>query len=109
MVTMSREWSRREHNYHIERGTTRPHAHLRRAPEGADGPIGSEGAPRDGGQRQRVTRKMLRDIALGRFDDRPPESRTELSYIELYEEARRRNIRGRSKMNKLELERALGL
>jgi hypothetical protein len=30
------------------------------------------------------------------------------TYDELYEEAKRRNIKGRSKMSKTELERALG-
>jgi hypothetical protein len=32
----------------------------------------------------------------------------ERTYEELYEEAKRRNIKGRSKMSKTELERALG-
>ena len=32
----------------------------------------------------------------------------ERTYEELYEEAKRRNIQGRSKMSKTELERALG-
>jgi hypothetical protein len=46
---------------------------------------------------------------LGARGSRPShQGQVERTYDELYEEAKRRNIKGRSKMSKTELERALG-
>jgi hypothetical protein len=60
----------------------RPDAHLR--------PVGGLGLPRR---------------PNGHASAQPSSGRT---YDELYDEAKRRNIKGRSKMSKTELERALG-
>jgi hypothetical protein len=58
----------------------RPYQHLRQAMPMAHQPTGSHSGQSDNGR----------------------------TYDELYEEAKRRNIKGRSKMSKTELERALG-
>lgn len=62
------------------------------------------------GEAARPSRLSKRDISSGRRGGirshrKGPRGRTR---DQLYEEARRRNIRGRSKMTKAELERALG-
>lgn len=62
------------------------------------------------GEAQESSRLSKEDISSGRRGGirahrRSPRGRTR---DQLYEEARRRNIRGRSKMSKAELERALG-
>jgi hypothetical protein len=61
------------------------------------------------GEAETASRASLDDISSGRRgglrSHRGPGGRTR---DQLYEEARRRNIRGRSKMNKAELERAVG-
>jgi hypothetical protein len=62
------------------------------------------------GEAERSSKLSKRDISSGRRGGirshrKGPRGRTR---DQLYEEARRRNIRGRSKMTKAELERALG-
>ncbi len=62
------------------------------------------------GEARSASRLSKRDISSGRRGGirshrKGPRGRTR---DQLYEEARRRNIRGRSKMTKAELERALG-
>lgn len=61
------------------------------------------------GESERSSKLSKTDISSGRRGGirsrRGPRGRTR---DQLYEEARRRNIRGRSKMTKAELERALG-
>jgi hypothetical protein len=62
------------------------------------------------GEARRASQLSKRDISSGRRGGirshrKSPRGRTR---DQLYEEARRRNIRGRSKMTKAELERALG-
>ncbi len=48
-------------------------------------------------------------LRTARTDRASAQSEQDLSYDELYEEARRRGLKGRSKMSKTELERALAL
>lgn len=61
------------------------------------------------GESRTASRSSVDDISSGRRgglrSHTGPGGRT---YAQLYNEARRRNIRGRSSMNKAELERALG-
>jgi hypothetical protein len=62
------------------------------------------------GEARRASRLSKQDISSGRrggirSHQKGPRGRTR---DQLYEEARRRNVRGRSKMTKAELERALG-
>jgi hypothetical protein len=62
-----------------------------------------------------VTRGESRFEVAGRarasidHNGRGPADETEWTYDELYEEARKRGLKGRSKMSKTELERALAL
>jgi plasmid stabilization system protein ParE len=61
------------------------------------------------GEAEEASRTSIEDISSGRRgglrSHRGPGGRT---YEQLYEEAKDRGIRGRSKMNKTQLERALG-
>jgi hypothetical protein len=61
------------------------------------------------GESKTASRTSTQDISSGRRggrrSHRGPDGRTR---EQLYNEARRRNIKGRSKMNKAQLERALG-
>ena len=87
----------------LERGTSES-----RAEEIAARTVNKERAR--SGQAEESSRLSRTDISSGRRGGirahrRSPRGRTR---DQLYEEARRRNIRGRSKMTKSELERALG-
>ena len=61
------------------------------------------------GEAQTASRSSIEDLSSGRRgglrSHRGPGGRTK---AQLYNEARRRNVRGRSKMTKAELERAVG-
>jgi hypothetical protein len=62
-------------------------------------------------ERQRPYQHLRQTSTLGihrQANGSSPSAENGRTYDELYEEAKRRNIKGRSKMSKTELERALG-
>lgn len=61
------------------------------------------------GESRTASRSSLQDLSSGRRGGlRSHEGAGGRTYDQLYDEAKRRNIPGRSKMSKTELERALG-
>ncbi|MGW1161325.1 plasmid stabilization protein [Streptomyces sp. NPDC002513] len=61
------------------------------------------------GESETASRTSLKDMSSGRRGgQRSGHGSQGPTYDQLYEEAKRRNIRGRSDMNKSELKRALG-
>jgi hypothetical protein len=102
-------WSaKRERQYkHIKEGLEKRGAGEDKAEEIAARTVNKERAR--AGEAKESSRLSKRDISSGRRgglrSHKGPGGRTK---EQLYEEAKRRNIAGRSKMNKAELERALG-
>lgn len=89
---------------HIRESERERGASERRAEEIAARTTDKERAQR--GESKTTSRTSAQDTATGRRGGR--ESREGATYDQLYEEAKSRNIEGRSKMNKEELSRALG-
>src|SRR5437588_5684913 len=102
-------WSaKRERQYeHIKESEKKQGRSTKRAKEIAARTVNKERA-RSGESRQR-SRTSTRDISSGRRgglrSHRGPGGRTK---EQLYQEAKRKGIEGRSKMNKRQLERAVG-
>jgi len=102
-------WSaKRERQYkHIKEGLKHRGSNEDKAEEIAARTVNKERAR--SGEAQQSSRLSKQDISSGRRgglrSHKGPGGRTK---EQLYEEARRRNIAGRSKMNKAELERAVG-
>ena len=102
-------WSaKRERQYkHIKEGLEKQGSSEDKAEEIAARTVNKERAR--AGEAQQSSRLSKQDISSGRRgglrSHRGPGGRTR---DQLYEEAKRRNIPGRSKMNKAELERAVG-
>ncbi|WP_033327146.1 hypothetical protein [Streptomyces yerevanensis] len=89
---------------HIRESERERGASERRAEEIASRTTDKERAQR--GESKTTSRTSAQDTSAGRRGSR--ESRGGATYDQLYEEAKSRNIEGRSKMNKEELSRALG-
>ncbi|MFC4465678.1 plasmid stabilization protein [Streptomyces xiangluensis] len=89
---------------HIKESERERGASERRAEEIAARTTNKERAQR--GESKSTSRTSAQDTSTGRSGGR--ESREGATYDQLYEEAKSRNIEGRSKMNKEELSRALG-
>ena len=106
---MPRAWSdKRERQYkHIKEGLMERGRGEDRAEEIAARTVNKERAR--AGEAEQSSRLSRRDLSSGRRgglrSHRGPGGRTR---DQLYEEAKKRNIQGRSKMNKAQLERALG-
>ena len=104
-----RSWSaKRERQYeHIKEGLERSGRSEDTAEEIAARTVNKERAR--AGESKTASRTSTQDLSSGRRgglrSHRGPGGRTR---DQLYEEARRRGIRGRSKMSKAELERAVG-
>ena len=102
-------WSaKRERQYkHIKDGLTQRGSNEDKAEEIAARTVNKERAR--SGEAKQSSRLSKQDISSGRRgglrSHKGPGGRTK---EQLYEEARRHNIAGRSKMNKAELERAVG-
>jgi hypothetical protein len=102
-------WSnKRERQYeHIKRGAKKRGASTRRAKEIAARTVNKERARK--GEARESSRTSRRDISSGRrgglrSQSARPKGRTK---EQLYNEAKRMNISGRSKMNKAQLQRAV--
>jgi hypothetical protein len=100
--------SKRERQYeHIKEGLEKRGAGEGKAEEIAARTVNKERAR--SGEAKQASRTSTRDISSGRRgglrSHRGPGGRTK---EQLYAEAKKRNIPGRSKMNKAELERAVG-
>jgi hypothetical protein len=106
---MPRAWNaKRERQYeHIKEGLLDRGEHTEKAEEIAARTVNKERAR--AGEAKTASRTSLDDLSSGRRgglrSHRGPGGRTK---AQLYEEARRRGIEGRSKMDKAELERAVG-
>ena len=106
---MPRAWSaKRERQYeHIKQGLRERGESVDKAEEIAARTVNKERAR--AGEAAESSRTSTEDISSGRRgglrSHRGPGGRTR---DQLYEEARRKNVEGRSKMNKAELERAVG-
>ncbi|MDP1819696.1 MAG: hypothetical protein Q8K58_07340 [Acidimicrobiales bacterium] len=106
---MPRSWSKkRERQYeHIKEGVLARGQSEDKAEEIAARTVNKERAR--AGEARTSSRTSTKDISPGRRgglrSGRGPGGRTR---DQLYEEARRKNVEGRSKMNKAELERAVG-
>lgn len=104
-----RAWSnKRERQYeHIKEGLLDRGEPESKAEEIAARTVNKERAR--AGESRTASRTSIEDISSGRRgglrSHRGPGGRT---YAQLYEEARRRGIKGRSKMDKSQLERAVG-
>jgi hypothetical protein len=104
-----RAWSaKRERQYeHIKRSVRRRGESVETAEEIAARTVNKERARH--GESTSASPSSTRDLSSGRRgglrSHRGPGGRTK---AQLYNEAQRRNIRGRSKMSKAELERAVG-
>ncbi len=102
-------WSnKRERQYeHIKQGAKKSGASTKRAKEIAARTVNKERAR--SGEAKRVSRTSRRDISSGRRGGRRsgtarPKGRTK---EQLYNEAKRMNVSGRSKMSKAQLQRAV--
>ena|SRR5438105_9542025 len=100
--------AKRERQYeHIKEGLEDRGTSEGKAKEIASRTVNKERAR--AGESRQASRTSTKDISSGRRgglrSHRGPGGRTK---EQLYEEAKKRNIHGRSKMNKAELERALG-
>jgi hypothetical protein len=104
-----RAWSsKRERQYkHVKQGLRKRGRSEDVAEEIAARTVNKERARR--GESRQASRTSTKDISSGRRggmrSHRGPGGRTR---DQLYEEARRKNIKGRSKMSKRQLERAVG-
>ena len=104
-----RAWSaKRERQYkHIKQGLRKRGESEDTAEEIAARTVNKERARH--GEARQASRSSVKDISSGRRgglrSHRGPGGRTK---EQLYNEARRKNIRGRSKMNKAQLARAVG-
>jgi hypothetical protein len=103
-------WSdKRERQYeHIKEGATKQGASTKRAKEIAARTVNKERA-RTGETKGRPSRTSTRDMSSGRrgglrSGSNRPKGRTK---EQLYNEAKRMNVRGRSRMNKQQLQRAV--
>jgi hypothetical protein len=103
------EWSaKRERQYeHIKKSQKEQGRSKGRAEEIAARTVNKERARSD--ESQQASRTSTRDISSGRRgglrSGGGPKGRT---YDQLYNEAKKKGIKGRSKMNKAQLERAVG-
>lgn len=99
---------KRERQYeHIKEDAQRRGTRTRRAKEIAARTVNKERART--GEARRASRTSTRDISSGRRGGlRSRSGPGGPTYDQLYAEARRRNIHGRSYMNKAELKRKLG-
>jgi hypothetical protein len=100
--------TKRERQYkHIKEGLKKRGSNEDKAEEIAARTVNKERAR--SGEAKQASRLSKKDISSGRRgglrSHRGPGGRTK---EQLYEEAKRRNIPGRSKMNKAELEKAVG-
>lgn len=104
----SRSSQKRERQYeHIKEGAQRRGTGTRRAKEIAARTVNKERART--GEARTASRTSTRDISSGRRGGlRSHSGPGGPTYDQLYAEARRRNIRGRSSMNKAQLKRKLG-
>jgi hypothetical protein len=91
---------------HIRESERERGASEQRAEEIAARTTEKERAQRGESKSTSTSRTSAQDTSAGRRGSR--ESRGGATYDQLYEEAKSRNIEGRSKMNKEELSRALG-
>ena len=91
---------------HIRESERERGASEQRAEEIAARTTNKERAQRGESKSTSTSRTSAQDTSAGRRGAR--ESRGGATYDQLYEEAKSRNIEGRSKMNKEELSRALG-
>ncbi|MGI5193407.1 plasmid stabilization protein [Streptomyces sp. CA-288835] len=91
---------------HIRESERERGASEKRAEEIAARTTNKERAQRGESKSTSTSRTSAEDTSGGRRGSR--ESRGGATYDQLYEEAKSRNIEGRSKMNKEELSRALG-
>jgi len=104
-----RAWSaKRERQYeHVKSGLLDRGEDRDTAEEIASRTVNKERARH--GESATASRSSVRDISSGRRGGlRSHEGTGGRTYDQLYNEAKRRNIPGRSKMSKTELERALG-
>lgn len=99
---------KRERQYeHIKEGALERGESESRAKEIASRTVNKERAR--AGESKRASRTSLEDMSSGeRGGKRSHQGAGGPTYDQLYEEAKRRNVEGRSKMNKDELSRALG-
>ena len=106
---MPRAWSaKRERQYeHIKQGLLEQGRSEKKAEEIAARTVNKERARK--GEARTASRTSTEDISSGRRgglrSHRGPGGRTK---AQLYEEARRKGVEGRSKMTKAQLERAVG-
>ncbi len=106
---MPKEWSaKRERQYeHIKDGLVERGEDTETAEEIAARTVNKERAR--AGESKTASRTSTDDISSGRRGGlRSHRGRGGRTRDQLYEEARRQNIKGRSKMNKAQLERAVG-
>ena len=106
---MPRAWSdKRERQYeHIKEGLRERGESEDTAEEIAARTVNKERARK--GESKTASRTSTQDMSSGRRGGlRSGKGSQGPTYDQLYEEAKRRNIKGRSDMNKSELERALG-
>jgi hypothetical protein len=102
-------WSKkRERQYeHVKDGLLERGDSEKKAEEIASRTVNKERAR--AGESKQASRSSIRDISSGRRGGlRSHSGAAGRTRSQLYEEARRKNISGRSKMSKAELERALG-
>ena len=100
--------AKRERQYeHIKSGLLESGAAEKKAAEIAARTVNKERAR--AGEAKEASRTSLEDISSGRRGGlRSHRGSGGRTYDQLYNEARQRNIKGRSKMTKAELERAVG-
>ncbi|MBC9724295.1 plasmid stabilization protein [Streptomyces sp. TRM68367] len=100
--------SKRERQYeHIKKGAEERGESTGRAKEIASRTVNKERAR--SGESKTASRTSKQDMSSGkRGGQRSGQGSQGPTYDQLYEEAKRRNIHGRSDMNKSELRRALG-
>ncbi|GAA2422911.1 plasmid stabilization protein [Streptomyces glaucus] len=98
---------KRERQYeHIERSAEERGANTGRAKEMAARTVNKERAR--SGESKTASRSSKQDAPSGKRGGRRSGGSGSPTYDQLYQEARRRDIHGRSAMNKSELQRALG-
>jgi len=99
---------KRERQYeHIKESEKKQGASTKRAEEIAARTVNKERAR--AGESKTASRSSVRDISSSRRGGlRSHQGPGGPTYDQLYNEARQRNVKGRSKMNKKELEHALG-
>lgn len=106
---MPRTWTKkRERQFeHIKEGLEQRGRSEDEAEEIAARTVNKERARR--GETKTASRTSTEDLSSGRRGGlRSHKGAGGRTYDQLYEEARRKNVRGRSKMSKRELERAVG-